>query len=284
MRSWRRREAQEREKGKVFTCRNAPGTGGLAVLTACAILVQAPLASAEDGDGSVSYTPNRLLQMLGVGGGASGAAPAPSSAAAAPPSPPAAAPASPTSPDSGQAAPAPRPPNKYWWEVFGLRRVVVPKEKEAKVLSECPDIVVDGGAELRAPADADPSTLRYEIAINRMARECTLNGDSISIRVGLQGAAMLGPAGQPGAYYGNVRVALRRKSDSELFGAKTYRVGAAVPPGAARKDFSLLVDTLEAPFISAKAAEDYEVIVGFTGGAADAAAAPGKKRHSRSKS
>ena len=64
---------------------------------------------------------------------------------------------------------------------------------------------------------------------------------------------------------------------------RSVRVGAAVPPGAARKDFSLLVDTLEAPFISAKAAEDYEVIVGFTGGAADAAAAPGKKRHSRSK-
>ena len=93
------------------------------------------------------------------------------------------------------------------------------------------------------------------------------------------GSAVLGPVGQPGAYYGNLRVALRRKRDEQLFGAKDYRVGADIPAGAARADFTLLVETLEAPFISQRAAEDYEVIVGFKQSGADTATPkPEKKR------
>jgi hypothetical protein len=76
-----------------------------------------------------------------------------------------------------------------------------------------------------------------------------------------------------------LRVALRRKRDEQLFGAKDYRVGADIPAGAARADFTLLVDTLEAPFISQRAAEDYEVIVGFKQSGADTATPkPEKKR------
>ncbi len=135
-------------------------------------------------------------------------------------------------------------------------------------LTNCPDIVIDGGAaELRDPPAADASSVRYQIAISRMARECALNGRDIAVKVGIQGAAVLGPVGQPGAYYGNLRVALRRKRDGQLFAAKTFRVGATIPSGAARADFNLLVEGLSAPFISPTASEDYEVVVGFGQGA-----------------
>jgi hypothetical protein len=168
-------------------------------------------------------------------------------------------------------------------QMFGLGRGPADdgaKPAPAPTLAECPEIVVDGGgAELRAPPGADASSVRYQIAITRTARECALVGNEISVKVGIIGSAVLGPVGQPGAYFGNLRVALRRKRDEQLFGAKNYRVGADIPAGSARADFTLLVETLQAPFISQRAAEDYEVIVGFAQSAADSAAPkPEKKR------
>ncbi len=167
-------------------------------------------------------------------------------------------------------------------QMVGLGRSSTDAAKPAPTLAECPEIVIDGGgADLRSPPGADASSVRYQIAISRMARECALIGEDISVKVGIQGAAVLGPAGQPGAYFGNLRVALRRKRDEQLFGAKNYRVGATIPTGAARADFSLLVEALEAPFISQRAAEDYEVVVGFTQSAAEAAPKPEKKRRNQ---
>ena len=116
-------------------------------------------------------------------------------------------------------------------------------------LADCPDIVVDGGdAELRDPPAAEASSVRYQIAISRMAREYALNGSDIAVKLGIEGAAVLGPVGQPGAYYGNLQVSLRRKRDEQLFGTKNFRVGATIPSGAARADFNLLVEGLSAPF------------------------------------
>ncbi len=285
-------------KNEPLSAQNALSSGGFVLLTACALVSAAPRACAEDAGSS----PSRVLQMLGVGGGASD-----DGAAAASPPAPATSPA--PGATSGPAVASPEGSNSRVLRMLGVVGGGASNEPEApsseassggvlrmfsfwrrsngsaaKGLVECPEIVVDGGgADLRAPTGADSSSLRYEIAITRMARECALNGDAISVRVGLQGSAMLGPAGQPGAYYGNVQVALRRKSDAQLFSAKTYRIGAAIPPGAARNEFTLLVEQLEAPFISAKAAEDYEVIVGFTGAGAAPAGGPEKRRRSRSR-
>ncbi|HYA81539.1 MAG TPA: hypothetical protein VED87_11485 [Methylocystis sp.] len=147
------------------------------------------------------------------------------------------------------------------------------EDAKSKNLIDCPDIVVEGGrAELRAPPDAAASDVRYQLSITRMARECALNGDEVAVRVGLQGAAVLGPAGQSGAYSGNLRVALRRKSDDKIFDEKTHHVGATIPAGASRGDFTLLVEDLSAPYISAKAADDYEVLIGFVGDSSSPAA------------
>jgi len=71
---------------------------------------------------------------------------------------------------------------------------------------------------------------------------------------------------------------LRRKSDDKVFDEKTHRVGATIPAGASRGEFTLLVEDLSAPFVSAKAGDDYEVIVGFVGDAGPPAARPAKRR------
>ncbi|QGM47706.1 hypothetical protein [Methylocystis heyeri] len=155
-----------------------------------------------------------------------------------------------------------------------------PKEAGSKdnALQGCPEVIVDGGAaDLRSPAGAEASSLRYEIALGRTARECARAGDQFSVKLGVNGSVMLGPAGQAGAYYGNLRIALRRKKDEQLFSSKTLKVGAAVGAGSARGEYSILVDDLTAPLVSANPNDDYEIIIGFApeGGAQ---ASPGKKR------
>jgi hypothetical protein len=246
------------------------------LLPACLLLIAAPAALAEDSQPLSS----RMMQMIGLGGGGS---PAPEAQQT-----PGATPARPSG-----TRPMIRDESNRETDQPSQSRVLRmlhltkgdpddPAEKAARGLVECPEIVVDGtGAEMRSPAGADASSVAYQIGITRMARECVLDGDNIAVRVGLLGAAMLGPAGHPGPYYGSLKVALRRKSDDQLFGAKTYKVGAAIPTSESRADFTLLVENLTVPYISAKSADDYEIVVGFGKGAEAAPDGDGAKKPRR---
>ena len=250
-----------------------------ASVAACALLAALGPARAEDSQ----PLSGRVMEWFGAGGDASKdqAAPAPAprtaDAPADSPAPATGAPAAEGTPIAGTNFVILRGGSgNPVLKMLGLGRgddapaETARKKALASGITECPDIVVDGGgAEMRSPADADASSVAFQISITRMARECVLAGENISMRVGVLGAAMLGPAGKPGGYFGSVRVALRRKSDNRLFGEKTYRVGATIPANQSRADFTLLVEDLSAPFVNAKAAEDYEVLVGFTKGEAD---------------
>lgn len=134
--------------------------------------------------------------------------------------------------------------------------------------ADCPVIVIQDGAQMiRSPAGADAAGVHHQLSIKSTARECIVDGANLNIKVGVEGDAMLGPAGAPGAYGGAIRVALRRTKDDSIVTSKTYRVNTAIPAGAARADFRLLADPITAP-ISEKAQEEYEILIGFTDGAA----------------
>ncbi len=145
----------------------------------------------------------------------------------------------------------------------------------------CPELQIVGGApELRSPPGADAGGVRYQIRLGDMARECSVAGDQLSIKVGVEGEAILGPAGQPGSYYGNMRVAVQRHKDEALLGAKVYRVGGTIPAGGARAEFRVVADPITIPY-DARAAEEYVVIVTMQGGpdAETIAAKPRRRRH-----
>ncbi len=144
----------------------------------------------------------------------------------------------------------------------------------------CPEIQIVGGApELRSPPGADAGSVRYQIRLGDMARECTVAGDQLSIKVGVEGAAILGPAGQPGSYYGNMRVAVQRQKDEALLGAKVYRVGGTIPAGGSRAEFRVVADPIVIPY-DARVGEEYVVIVTMQGGA-DAETVAAKPRRRR---
>ncbi|ATQ68179.1 MULTISPECIES: hypothetical protein [Methylosinus] len=148
---------------------------------------------------------------------------------------------------------------------------------------DCPEILVDSGAaSLRVPPGSDNAAVRYQLSLGDMARECSMQGDQIAIKVGVEGAAVLGPAGSPGAYSGSLRVAVRRQKDEHILDSKTYRISAAVAAGATRGAFRVIADPLLVPYLGPQAADDYEILVGFEGGVAEKPAAAQKRRKRRS--
>ncbi len=148
--------------------------------------------------------------------------------------------------------------------------------------ADCPVVVVeDGGQMVRSPAGADAASVHHQVSIKSTARECIVDGANMTIKVGVEGDAMLGPVGAPGSYGGTIRVALRRTKDDSIVSTKNYRVSATIPANAARADFRLLADPIVFP-ATAKAQEEYEILVGFTEGSAETGAKPvGKKKKGR---
>jgi len=148
--------------------------------------------------------------------------------------------------------------------------------------ADCPVIVVEDGTQMiRSPAGADAASVHHQVSIKSTARECIVDDGNMIIKVGVEGDAMLGPVGAPGAYGGTIRVALRRTKDDSIVTTKNYRVNATIPANAARADFRLLAEPISFP-ATAKAQEEYEILVGFTEGSADSGEKPaGKKKKGR---
>lgn len=148
---------------------------------------------------------------------------------------------------------------------------------------DCPEILVDTGtASLRAPPGAENNAVRYQFSLGEMARECSIDGDRILIKVGVEGAAVLGPAGSPGSFSGALRIAARRQKNDDIIDSKSYRISASIAAGATRGAFRVISDPLVVPYLGPQAADDYEILVGFEGGVADKPApAPVQKRRKR---
>jgi hypothetical protein len=155
-----------------------------------------------------------------------------------------------------------------------------PKEVE-KV--ECPEIIVlDGTAAHRVyngPESND--TLKYQYSLGDIARECILQGNQVSMKVGIAGQVLLGPAGAPGSFSVPVRVAVVRESDNAPVVSKLYNASVNVPPGQTEGAFTIVTEPMLAPFIQQHTAEDYTIKVGIdAGGAQPAPAAHSRKKRS----
>jgi hypothetical protein len=81
---------------------------------------------------------------------------------------------------------------------------------------ECPGVDIRTGASTLniAAAKSGPPTagdLRYQVSFGQTARECTVQGDALSMKVGVQGRVILGPMGGPGVVEVPLRYAVVRE-------------------------------------------------------------------------
>lgn len=141
----------------------------------------------------------------------------------------------------------------------------VPKQKE-EVAIDCPPIeVLDGTASARTYAGADQSNgnVKYQFSMGELVRECSKAGDQLVLKVGVQGRALVGPAGAPGSFTAPVRIAVRNDNDRSVLTSKFYSVPVTIQPGNSQADFTVVSDPITVPFTKAHADEDYTILVGF---------------------
>ena len=138
---------------------------------------------------------------------------------------------------------------------------------------DCPHVeVIEGTSAFRSTVGGQGNgAVRYQYSLGNVARECTVTGNQISIKVGVEGRVLIGPAGSPGAFSVPLRFVVRRESDKKPAASKLYRVAATVPAGDTQAGFSLVSDALVVPYTRVEADEDYTVLVGIdsAGGGGD---------------
>ncbi|WP_156330052.1 hypothetical protein [Bosea vaviloviae] len=139
----------------------------------------------------------------------------------------------------------------------------LPKEDSDEQLI-CPQVIIaDGGAAVRAQSGQDSGSLRHQISILNVARECTPTGNGgFRLKVGVEGRILLGPAGGAGTYGATLTTVVMRGTSQ--IARRSARVGGTVTSGQGGVDFSHVEDGIVVP----AGRGDVEIIVGLGGGAA----------------
>ena len=118
---------------------------------------------------------------------------------------------------------------------------------------------VTGGAD-------DPSALglRYQVTIGRTARECLVRGNMLTIRIGMEGRIILGPAGAPGQVEIPIRYALVQEGpEPKMITTKLHRVPVVIPPGQGNLSFTHVEEDLTVPMPPTSELDVYVIYIGF---------------------
>ena len=133
---------------------------------------------------------------------------------------------------------------------------------------ECPAVTVRSGAAALSisanPADNSAMSQRYQLSLNDTARECKIAGPTLTMKVGVRGRVIVGPAGGPGQVDVPVRFAVVREGvDPKTIVTKFQRIGVTIAPGEPHTAFSIVEDDLTFAFPRGAEIDSYVVYVGF---------------------
>ena len=133
---------------------------------------------------------------------------------------------------------------------------------------ECPDVTVRQGASTLTssanPAEPTAMNLRYQVTIGTTARECRLEGNMVSIKVGMEGRVILGPQGSAGSVDVPIRFAVVEEGiDPKTIVTKLDRVAVTVPPNDSNVLFRHVTEGLVFPMPRGGAIDSYVVYIGF---------------------
>ncbi len=149
---------------------------------------------------------------------------------------------------------------------------------------ECPGVEVRAGASTLAinttGAESTPMNTRYQVTIGQTARECAALGGVVTMRIGVQGRVLLGPAGGPGQVDIPLRLAVVQEGpEPKPIVSKFARLTVAVPPGQTAVPFVHVEQDLTFPMPRGNLIEAYVVYVGFD----PAPAKPERKQKTKKK-
>jgi hypothetical protein len=147
----------------------------------------------------------------------------------------------------------------------------------ASIDINCPPVdVADDGAAYRV-GGADNESVRYQFNIGDTARQCDPAGPGqASIKIGVKGEVVIGPAGSPGTYSVPLRIVIMNETDKKPVFSKTYKVEATTA-GVSAGHFEIVTEPIVVSMPTLQLADLYSISVGFQ--AATPVAAP--RRHTR---
>ena len=132
----------------------------------------------------------------------------------------------------------------------------------------CPPVDIRRGASTLSIATktqgATANDLRYQLSFNETARQCSQVGTTVSIRVGVQGRVIVGPAGAPSQVDVPLRYAVIREGvEPKTIATKFKRFNVPIPAGETNVTFTDIDEDLSFPMPSFAELDAYVVYVGF---------------------
>jgi hypothetical protein len=130
---------------------------------------------------------------------------------------------------------------------------------------DCPSVTVrSGAAAWQISSGSGPNNVRYQGSLGQLARECAVLGETMTMRVGVEGRVLVGPQGGAGNVNVPLRIALVAEGPTPRpIWSKFYSVPVAVPANASQAIFSQVEDDLTFPIPPNKRVDNYIVYVGF---------------------
>jgi hypothetical protein len=133
---------------------------------------------------------------------------------------------------------------------------------------DCPSVDIRTGAgTLSVAARNDQPTandLRYQLSFSELARQCIVEGNTVRMRVGVQGRAVIGPAGAPAQVSVPIRYAVVQEGvQPKVIVTKFRRSALALPAGSGSVVFTDIEEDLSFPLPPPAELMAYVVYVGF---------------------
>jgi hypothetical protein len=133
---------------------------------------------------------------------------------------------------------------------------------------ECPSVEYRQGAATLAVnnpgAENTALSLRYQASFTQTARECIVGGNSLTIKVGVQGRVVVGPAGAPGSINIPLRYALVREgAEPKTLWTKLFMVPVTIPANQLNLPWLHIEEEMTVPRPSSDEIETYVIYIGF---------------------
>ncbi len=127
-------------------------------------------------------------------------------------------------------------------------------------------------------SDKSAMQLKYQVEFTREARECSVAGGNMVMKIGVEGRVVVGPAGGPGRVDVPLRIAVVHETPSggtRAIQTKFLIIPVVIAPNQGSAPFAHVEDALAFPLPSPIAQlDDYIAYVGFDPQTAEAMAKP----------
>ena len=133
---------------------------------------------------------------------------------------------------------------------------------------ECPYIEIRQGAStltISGSGENAAMSLKYQGTFVRAARQCSVAAGQMTMKVGVEGRIILGPAGGPGQLDVPLRIAVVNESPAGLkpIVTKLIHIPVVIQSATDNPTFAHVEDDLTFPLPSAAELEHYVVYIGF---------------------